>query len=366
MTDNGRLRQGDGGHGWGPRRREVRKLPTLDRFRISFFIAVLGLVSAVPVPVLVELASAQTGTAQDRDSDSKGQGRVDTGEGRAQIRASGANPAARESTCSKPAAAGTTELQIMSGGVNRRALRVVPQSYNGTRRLPLVLLFHWSGGSPEGILEASKFDHTGGTNGFVVVAPRAYLFGNQWNIPGVPLPSGAVPPGSPSDIVFVRDLLDAVANQLCIDSARTYAAGFSGGARFSSTLGCELGDRLSAIAPVGGLRFPEPCSATRPVPVISFHGTSDTTNTFDGKNGPSYWTYGVEDAAKRWANHNGCGANPTTTTIMSNVSRETWSNCRDNSDVSLYVIKDAGHWWPDPAYGASDRIWAFFRDHPLN
>jgi polyhydroxybutyrate depolymerase len=338
----------------------------LDRFCISFLIAVLALVSAAPVPVLVEFASAQTKTAQDRGIDSKVQPRVDTKVRRAQIRASGANPAERESACSKPAAAGTTELQITSGGVNRRALRVVPQSYNGTRRIPLVLLFHWSGGSPEGILEASKFDRTGGTNGFVVVAPRAYLFGSQWNIPGVPLPSGAVPPGSPSDIVFVRDLLDAVLNQLCIDSSRIYAAGFSGGARFSSTLGCEMGDRLSAIAPVGGLRFPEPCSATRPVPVISFHGTLDTTNTFDGKNGPSYWTYGVEDAAERWANHNGCGANPSTTTIMSNLSRETWSKCRDDSQVNLYVIKDAGHWWPEPAYGANDRIWAFFRDHPLN
>ena len=43
---------------------------------------------------------------------------------------------------------------------------------------------------------------------------------------------------------------------LCVDPTRVFATGFSGGARMTSQLGCDLPATVAAIAPVSGLRLP--------------------------------------------------------------------------------------------------------------
>ena len=55
--------------------------------------------------------------------------------------------------------------------------------------------------------------------------------------------------------------------------------------------------------------MPPPCPSTRPVPVVSFHGTADPIDPYLG-NGQKYWTYSVPEAASRWATHNGCDNSP--------------------------------------------------------
>ena len=77
------------------------------------------------------------------------------------------------------------------------------------------------------------------------------------------------------DVAWFTALLDELAATLCIDTERIYVAGFSNGAMMASVLACELSERIAAIAPVAGLRDPEGCATTRPVPVIA--STAPTT-----------------------------------------------------------------------------------------
>jgi polyhydroxybutyrate depolymerase len=57
-----------------------------------------------------------------------------------------------------------------------------------------------------------------------------------------------------------------------------------------------------------GLRYPSPCPAPRPAPVIAFHGTADTIDPFNGL-GFGSWTYSVPAAAAQmWASHDHCTA----------------------------------------------------------
>ena len=85
--------------------------------------------------------------------------------------------------------------------------------------------------------------------------------GFDWNIPGVPLFGGSYPPpGSADDVAFLTGLVPALAARYCIDTSRVFAA----------------------VAPVAGLRLPSPCPATRPVPVIVFHGTADPIDPYNG------------------------------------------------------------------------------------
>jgi len=272
--------------------------------------------------------------------------------------------------CGRAPAAGTTTIELESGGVPRRALLVVPVS-DGAAPLPLVLAFHGSLTSPEVLLEWSALDQAAAVHGFVLAVPEAYLAGMQWNVPGVPLFGGdPVPDGSPSDVQLARDLIDAVAAQVCIDAARVYATGFSGGGRLASALGCDVADRLAAVGPVAGLRFPDTCQATRPLPVVSLHGTEDVVDPYEG-GGQAYWGYGVEEAAARWAEHDGCAAGPADEMVAADVTRRSWSDCAPGAALELYVLAGTGHVWPGGPMetppgevSANDVLWAFFAAHP--
>ncbi|MCP4692453.1 MAG: hypothetical protein GY859_30695 [Desulfobacterales bacterium] len=56
-------------------------------------------------------------------------------------------------------------------------------------------------------------------------------------------------PDKPDDVEFVSRLIDEVRGMVCIDKKRIYAAGFSGGGRMASRLGCSLSDRIAASLP---------------------------------------------------------------------------------------------------------------------
>ena len=111
----------------------------------------------------------------------------------------------------------------------------------------------------------------------------------------------------PDDVRYVSDVIDHVAARVCTDATRVYATGFSGGARMSSLLACKLNDRIAAIAPMSGLRWPGPCEG-RAIPVLTFHGLADPQNTYDGhvEGRGGEWVESVPEALAGWAKHNGC------------------------------------------------------------
>ncbi|MGW0007140.1 alpha/beta hydrolase family esterase [Nocardia grenadensis] len=93
-------------------------------------------------------------------------------------------------------------------------------------------------------------------------------------------------PGS-ADIGYLADLLTEVESTLCVDTRRIYATGLSMGGFTTSSLGCQVADRLAAIAPVAGLTDFDWCTPARPVPVIDLHGTADPIVAYEGGTGPN-------------------------------------------------------------------------------
>lgn len=261
----------------------------------------------------------------------------------------------------------------------RRYELFVPGSYDGTTAVPLVFDLHGSTVTAADELAMTRMVEAAEREGFVVVAPEA--IDKLWNVSGVPTVSGnTLPPTAPDDVAFLGDLIDHVASVVCIDKSRVFATGFSGGGRLLSQAGCDLSDRLAAIAPVAGLRHPRGCVPRRPLPVLAFHGTADPLNPFEGGAGPR-WDQGVEEAARRWAAINGCQPEPNREAVSTSVERHSFVGCRDGADVHLYVVARAGHTWPGggeipPQFAdrlgpvnrevsATDIIWAFFGEHRL-
>jgi polyhydroxybutyrate depolymerase len=194
--------------------------------------------------------------------------------------------------------------------------------------------------------------------------------------------NGKYPPASaPSDVTFLTTLVRDLAGRYCVDLSRVDATGVSGGGRMASQLGCDASSVFAAIAPVAGLRYPSPCRASRPVPVIALHGTADPIDPFNGIGEFGDWTYSVPTAAHLWASHDRCAASPHVTSGHGyRITR--YTGCSGGTQVELYAITGEGHEWPggpampstitsvlgpqSDAVDADALMWAFFRAHPLS
>jgi polyhydroxybutyrate depolymerase len=264
-------------------------------------------------------------------------------------------PASRAS-CSLSHAPGVSEHQITSKERPRSYRLFVPAGYDGRTPLPLVLDLHPSGGTSAGQARTSGFEDVAAREGFVVASPQAE--NGRWNVP--------VQNDRPDDVTYIKDVMDHVAGQVCIDTARIYATGFSGGGRMTSLLGCVLNSRIAAIAPVASLRWPAPCTG-RPVPVLTFHGLADPQNTYaghvEGRNGE--WVESVPEALEGWARHNGCKIDLVTEDPPGPLSTMRYEGCRDSTEVRMIRIDGLGHAWPKTEIDATSVIWQFFKNQRL-
>jgi polyhydroxybutyrate depolymerase len=261
--------------------------------------------------------------------------------------------------------------QVTVDGMEREYLLLSPNR-SGTSALPLVFNFHGSGGSPEGQLATSDFERIVSEYGFVAVLPQgAYTntrTARSWN--------ADLDPNGVNDVEMVRSIIADVGRDHRIDPTRIYSTGFSGGARMTSRLACELSDVLAAVAPVGGIQFGASCEPQRAIAVLTFHGQADRVNHYvPTADSAPYWANGVEESIERWIDINECAVHmPRVMRISQTVEQRNWSGCRNEVVVEAWIIEDGGHTWPGSPLlresegrgvtnhdiDASDLIWQFF------
>ncbi|MGH3301930.1 MAG: extracellular catalytic domain type 1 short-chain-length polyhydroxyalkanoate depolymerase [Streptosporangiaceae bacterium] len=306
------------------------------------------------------------------------------GAGASPVTAGTLPPASGTSGCGHHEASGSLQYTLTVSGHRRTVIVHIPAGYSGKRKLALVLNLHGSDSTASAEETFSGMDTTADADHFIVAYPQALISdrtGYDWNIPGVPLFNGKFPPaGAPSDVAFLTTLVRDLAGRYCVALSRVYATGVSGGGRMASQLACDASRVFAAVAPVAGLRYPSPCPASRPVPVIAFHGTADPIDPFSGR-GYGSWTYSVPAAAQMWAGHNQCAASPQATAGRGyRLTR--YTACSGGTQVELYSITGEGHEWPggpampkvitsvlgpqSDAVSANALMWAFFRAHPLS
>jgi len=270
-------------------------------------------------------------------------------------------------TVTTQAQTGFSTHRIISGGETREYLLYVPESYNG-QPMPLVFSFHGSGGEPRGQVATSGFDRLAEQYGFLVAFPAGAftnsITARSWN---ANMEAGV------DDVQFVHDMITAIAGERAVDRSRIYTSGFSGGARISSRLACELSDVLAAAAPVAGLQYPDDCTLKRSIPVIAFHALDDQVNTYQVMpDSRPYWRMGVETALDKWRQANGCTLTNTADRLAQGITLYTWTDCRDGAQLHFYQTETGNHTWPGADQNraiqdiqASSLIWAFFSRHRL-
>ncbi len=99
-------------------------------------------------------------------------------------------------------------VEVAIGGTGR-SVQLHRPAGDASGRLPLVMLFHGSGGTATAMLRDSKLEATADAHGFVLVAANAGIpfdNGYAWNIPGVPTIAGTIPTAEDADdVAFVGD-----------------------------------------------------------------------------------------------------------------------------------------------------------------
>ena len=238
----------------------------------------------------------------------------------------------------RPGRSGDLEVAAdpaLSAGAERRSYRVhVPTGYRQGRPAPAVLLLHGNGGTPP----------TWTTSPACPSWPTAAA---SW--PSIPRASRLGP-------------------------ARVGAAGFSAGGGVTARIACELAGRVAAVATVAAGLFTEAaeCRPSRPIAVLSMHGTADEALPYGGQAAsvasplplplPALPTWLAE-----WATRDGCPDDPDVFLDTAEVTGVRWSGCRDGTEVVHYRINGGGHQAPRAIAGRpfAEVVWDFFAAHPL-
>jgi polyhydroxybutyrate depolymerase len=260
-------------------------------------------------------------------------------------------------SCDLPHGSGVSSQQLVSGQRQRAYRLFVPPGYDGHLRVPLVLDLHGSGGNSAGQARNSGFETLAASEGFIVATLDAE--GGRWNVP--------VQDNRADDVAYVGDVITHVAARVCTDEMRVYATGFSGGGRMTSLLGCRLGSRIAAIAPVSALRFPGPCN-DRPIPVLTFHGLADPQNPYDGhaEGRGAEWLESVPDALASWARHDSCKGDVVLDDPPGPLSTMRYNGCGDGTEVRMIRIDGLGHTWTKKEVDTTGVMWQFFKSHRLS
>lgn len=213
---------------------------------------------------------------------------------------------------------------------------------------PLWLLMHGTNQDPKEFLQYTGLGTFLQQRGIAFLALEATGKGIQkrFNVGRGSLPVL----GQADDLGFARAILARIVKLQCIDRRKVYCTGYSNGARFCMMLASKLSGVIAAVAPVSGLRYPNPNDAKRAMPVLAFHGTADKVNPWAGKGDPAYWNESVPDAFEDWAKFNKCRYTPLEAEFIhigGNVYVKKYSNgCQDGASVSLVKFQGAGHQWP--------------------
>jgi poly(3-hydroxybutyrate) depolymerase len=104
---------------------------------------------------------------------------------------------------------------------------------------------------------------------------------------GLGSPTGWANSGG-QDVAFVKKLVASINETFCVDTSRIFVTGFSYGAMFSNTLGCQMGDVFRAIAPASGGGPNGSCVGKTAAVII--HGSADSTvNISSGEASRDFW-----------------------------------------------------------------------------
>ncbi|HEX2957718.1 MAG TPA: prolyl oligopeptidase family serine peptidase [Chitinispirillaceae bacterium] len=261
----------------------------------------------------------------------------------------------RSSGCGKTPTLKSGKQSVNVNGQTRDFMIKIPADYDNNHPYPLVFAFHWNGGNMNDV-------DGGGSSGYAwsYYGLREQADNSTNNKMIFVAPNGISAGWANSngrDLAFVDEMLKLIKGDLCIDTTRIFAMGFSYGGGMSYAIACARANVFRAVAVYSGAVLSGCDGGNLPIAYIGIHGTGDPTCRIDGGRG-------LRD---RFIKNNGCTSQP-----EPNVSRQshtciTYENCNPKYPVQWCPF-DGGH-TPGIVDGGGDdgaktwtkkEVWKFF------
>ena len=182
--------------------------------------------------------------------------------------------------CGKTPTLASGSRTISSGGSSRSFMLRIPANYDNNHPYPLVFAFHWNGGTMNDIDGGGSSGYSWSYYGLreqadnstnakmIFVAPQGN--GNGWANSGG------------QDLTLVDDMLKQLEGDLCVDTTRIFAMGFSYGGGMSYAIACARATVFRAVAVYSGAQLSGCTGGNDPIAYIGIHGVSDGTCNISG------------------------------------------------------------------------------------
>jgi hypothetical protein len=143
---------------------------------------------------------------------------------------------------------------ITSSANARQFILVIPNHLLPTEHPPVLFLWHWLGGSPEGFVERGQIQQAADDQRFIGVVPvskGANIFGTSWNLKW-PFDITQSPARMNEEFTFFDDMLACVRNQYPINDSCVSTVGVSAGALFTDQLAQARSQTLASFISLSG------------------------------------------------------------------------------------------------------------------
>lgn len=239
--------------------------------------------------------------------------------------------------CGKTPTLTSGSRSIQSGGLTRSYILSIPDNYDNSRPYRLIFGLHWLNGTAndvatggaDGAVWAFYGQKQLSNNGTIFVAPQG--IDNGWaNTNG-------------RDVTLVDDLIRLVEGDLCVDTSRVFAMGWSYGGAMSYALACARPTVFRAVVVYSGANLSGCSGGTQPVAYFGIHGIHDSVlNISNGRS--------LRDTFVR---NNGCTAQSPREPAQGSLTHITtaYAGCRAGYPVQ-WAAFDGDH-TPSPVDGST-------------
>ena len=260
----------------------------------------------------------------------------------------------------------TNAQTIVHDGIEREYILYVPNSYDGTSAVPLLLNFHGFGGSASQFINDADMRAEAEANSFILVYPQGSCLNgaSHWN----PCPIDGDNKSTADDIGFVETMISEISSQYNLDMERIYAAGYSNGGMMAYGLANYKSDLIAAVASVSGTMLNCTGPTSHPMPVVHLHGTSDGVVSYNGSND---WN-SVQSTLDYWTSFNNTISTPTINVDTSSgmtIEHYVYSQGDNSVSVEHYKYIGGDHVWFNELYqgqNASNLVWSFMSKYDIN
>ena len=216
----------------------------------------------------------------------------------------------------------------------------VPTNYSKGTPLPLLLAFHSRTTSAKELLRSTSIGDFVNDMGFILATIEGSVHEySSWNAGTCCTPAVNF---NEDDVQLSSLIIDSISSNYSIDPNRIWAMGHSNGGMMSYHLACDLSEKISGIALVGGALMDDSCNPTKPVSVLHIHGDLDETIPFTG--GGKFDVPDIRSSVIKPNANFSCDIAPNEITPIVGVNQIAW-NCEHGAQTKLMNYLDNGHEW---------------------